>query len=367
MHEDVVLCARVSEVMSCCKNERFLDSGASKHMSFCKEYFSELVLKDSGYVSLGDNRKLAVKGYGKVKVNVNREEGPVTITMENVLFVPDLTFNLMSCRKIEEKVLKLIFENGKEKVSDERKVLFTAGWKEVAQLYMLKTTNCASDDKAAVVKESKGTCERIKTTDPMLLHQRLGHFHFEALTKIPELGLEGKKIDFCDVCVMGKARRKSYPKKSESATEEVLEIVHSDDVGKISPTSKGGANFAVTFLDDFSHYVVVKAIKNKSDVFSEFNKYKNQVENQCERKIKCFQSDLGGEYMSNKFQNYLDQCGIVRRLAVVGCKPQNGRSKRLNYTLFNLTRCMMIHAGAPKSFWAGGIKYSCLHPQRVPE
>jgi len=198
LHEDVVLCARVSEVMSCSKNEWFLDSRASKHMSFCKEYFSELVLKDSGYVSLGDNRKLAVKGYGKVKVNVNREEGPVTITMENVLFVPDLTFNLMSCRKIEEKGLKLIFENGKAKVSDERKVLFSAGWNEVAQSYMLKTTNCASDDEAAVVKESKGTCERIKNTDPMLLHQRFGHFHFEALTKIPELGLEGKKIDFCD-------------------------------------------------------------------------------------------------------------------------------------------------------------------------
>lgn len=55
--------------------------------------------------------------------------------------------------------------------------------------------------------------------------------------------------------------------------------------------------------------------------------------------------------MSNEFRNHLNNKGITRRLASVDKSSQNDKSERLNLTLFNSVRCMMIQFGVPERFW----------------
>ena len=54
--------------------------------------------------------------------------------------------------------------------------------------------------------------------------------------------------------------------------------------------------------------------KNKSDVFTKFVEFKKMVENQCNRKIKMLWSDGGTEYMSNEFDNFIKENGVIRQV-----------------------------------------------------
>jgi hypothetical protein len=46
-------------------------------------------------------------------------------------------------------------------------------------------------------------------------------------------------------------------------------------------------------------------MKNKDGVRAKFQEFKDQVENQIERKFKILRSDNGGEYTSKEFNSFL--------------------------------------------------------------
>ena len=43
--------------------------------------------------------------------------------------------------------------------------------------------------------------------------------------------------------------------------------------------SKGGARYFISFIDDYSRKVCVYFLKNKSEAFAKFKKWKAEVEN----------------------------------------------------------------------------------------
>jgi hypothetical protein len=60
----------------------------------------------------------------------------------------------------------------------------------------------------------------------------------------------------------------------------------------------GGAKYFVSFIDDYSRRLWLYPIKKKSDVFPVF---KAQIELDTGKKIKCFRTDNGGEYVDGEF------------------------------------------------------------------
>lgn len=93
--------------------------------------------------------------------------------------------------------------------------------------------------------------------------------------------------------MIGKAKRKKFERRTDESSSGILDLIHSDIGGKISPPSIGGGNYYVTFLDDFSNFCTVYILKRKSEVFEKFQVFKEMVENGKERKIKMFKSDNG--------------------------------------------------------------------------
>ena len=94
-----------------------------------------------------------------------------------------------------------------------------------------------------------------------------------------------------------------FPKSSygEVKTTSLLQVVHSDVTGPMETKSQGGARFVVTFLDDYSRYVVAYYVTHKSSVVDKFIEYKSMMENQLNTKIKCIRTDNGGEYINKRF------------------------------------------------------------------
>jgi len=95
--------------------------------------------------------------------------------------------------------------------------------------------------------------------------------------------------------------------------------------------SRGGKNYFVTFIDDFSRYIRVYLIKQKDEAFDMFLTYKAEVENQLNKKIKRIIADRGGEYVL--FNDYCVKECIIHEVTPP-CSPEsNAVVERKNKTL----------------------------------
>ena len=91
-------------------------------------------------------------------------------------------------------------------------------------------------------------------------------------------------------------------------------------------------------------------LKNKSDVFETFKKWKAIVEKEICLKVKCLRSDNGGEYIDGGFSEYCAALEIRMEKTIPGTPQQNGMAERMNKTLNKRAKSMRLHAGLPKTF-----------------
>ncbi|GBN39235.1 Retrovirus-related Pol polyprotein from transposon TNT 1-94 [Araneus ventricosus] len=131
------------------------------------------------------------------------------------------------------------------------------------------------------------------------------------------------------------------------------------------PDSTGIA-VRVLLVDDKTGWTEVRFLKNKSEAWEKFKEVKNLLERQSGCKVKFLQPDRGGEYIGEKFDDYLKELGIQRRLTVKNTPEQNGIAERKNRTLLDIARCSLIQSKLPLSFWAEAIANANYTKNRLP-
>ena len=85
-----------------------------------------------------------------------------------------------------------------------------------------------------------------------------------------------------------------------------------------------------------TRYDYVYLMKHKSETFEKFKDFKNEVQNPLGKSIKAIRSDRGGECLSQEFDYYLKECGIVSQLTPPGTPQWNGVSERRNQSLLDI-------------------------------
>ena len=143
----------------------------------------------------------------------------------------------------------------------------------------------------------------------------------------------------------------SFLKTGRTPKAGKLELVHTDLWGPSPVTSLEGSRYYITFIDDLSKKEWIYFLKNKSDVFESFKKWKAMVETETYLKVKCLRSDNRGEYIDGGFNEYCATHGIRMEKTIPGTLQQNGVVKRMNGTVNERARSMRLHAGLPKTFW----------------
>ena len=83
--------------------------------------------------------------------------------------------------------------------------------------------------------------------------------------------------------------------------------------------------------------------------------WKAQVEKASGNKLKTFRSDNGGEFTSTRHEDYLKRDDIRHKRTVPKTPQQNGAAKRLNRTLVEISRSMLLDAKLPQKFWAQSV------------
>ena len=97
--------------------------------------------------------------------------------------------------------------------------------------------------------------------------------------------------------------------------KDVLNLRHTDLCGPMSTSARGGYEYFITFIDDYSRYGYIYLMCHKSEVFDKFKEYKVEVENHRGKSIKSLRSDRGGEYLLSEFRQYLEDHGITSQLS----------------------------------------------------
>jgi transposase InsO family protein len=102
--------------------------------------------------------------------------------------------------------------------------------------------------------------------------------------------------------------------------------VHTYVWGPDQVSSLGGSGYYITFIDYSTRKTWVYYIQKKYDVFDTFKKWKDLVENETRKRLKCLRSDNVGEYCSKEFDDYCSYLGIHREKTFPGTPQENGVS-----------------------------------------
>jgi hypothetical protein len=288
---------------------------------------------------LGDDAPCKIVGMGKVQIN--KKNGNQWLLKE-VRHVLDLRKNVISTGHLASEGCISTFTDKAWKVT--KGSLVIAKGEKVGTLYLC-TGNTDSSISLAYA--------RVDTT---LWHHRLGHMSEKGMHILHKMNLfpDLKKVDM-DFCMstmfMENKKRVRFIRVRKEKKSEKLELVHIDVWGPSHVSSLGGSHYYVTFIYDATRKTWVDCIRQKSDVFDTFKKWKALVENETRKRLKCLRSHNGDEYCSNEFDDYYSYHGIRREKIVPGTPQENGVLERMNKTIMECSRSMRLHAGLPLQLW----------------
>lgn len=132
-------------------------------------------------------------------------------------------------------------------------------------------------------------------------YQRYGHITFRSLGILNQkkmvYGLTRVKepSQVCEECCKAKQTRKEFKHGLPMRSKDKLELIHSNVCGQFEVMSNGGNYYFLTFIDEFTRNIWIYLIERKSEVFTQFKRFKLHVEKQSGCKLKKLRTGGGGE------------------------------------------------------------------------
>jgi transposase InsO family protein len=347
------------------KNQKdvwYIDSGATSHMSNDESFFKTLEKRKMRDVTVANGESAKVLGIGRGELHcLNGKDEAVKVCLENVLYVPDLTENLLSVKRLAKTGHSVGFTGEQCEISKNNIVI--AKGKLSPDMYELTVPH-----RSLAVKQNQHTpnCQHS-------WHRRFGHRHPEDVQKLEIKKMAtGLKIqdcgirEVCECCIKGKMSRCPIPKKATTRATSVLELVHTDLCGPMQNATPSGKRYFMTMIDDYSRFTQVYFLKFKSEVSKFINEYIKYAENKFEKKVKVIRSDNGREYITKELQRSLTEMEIKVQYTAPYSAFQNGVAERKNRTLMEAARCMLIDAEMKKKYWAEAVNTACYLQNILP-
>ncbi|GAK66588.1 uncharacterized protein PAN0_013c4811 [Moesziomyces antarcticus] len=336
-----------------------MDSGASRHICCNRSLFKSIKMGVTMKpIWVANEVPVKIEGLGIVELIVNVGNGNTNrITLHNVAYIPSFGVNLLSTGLMRKKVD--IITNHRETIAVTPEGVITCRGVHIGPLTYVDEVGI---DFVALASE--------RPTGEVNWHDRLGHPGLERLRDVAKyaerLGIKLPTRDTkCETCEVGKSTKRAF-KHAHARSQKPLELVYSDVVGPMPDTTSQGYRYAVTFIDDYSKYSTAYLMSHKSEVLDHLQDFKTTMEKQVGHQMKRLRSDNGGEYINRELEAFLKDEGIIHERTSPYAPEQNGVAERLNRTLFNQVRCMMIQSGAPGNLWGDALLHAVYLNNRLP-
>ena len=106
-------------------------------------------------------------------------------------------------------------------------------------------------------------------------------------------------------------------------------------------------------------------MKSHFELFSHFTAFCAEIQTQFHVPVQILRSDNTKEHLSEPFQSFMLQHGILHKTSCVDTPSQNGVAERKNRLLLEATRALLFQMHVPKHFWAGTLSTNCFLINRM--
>lgn len=328
----------------------FADSGASKHMTYHREWFCEYTeYKDKRTVEVANNECLEILGVGiiMIEARVNNQWEPRRL--ENVLYIPKLRKNLLSTAALTDKGLNVIIRKNDCKVVDKSNNVVAVGTRVAMNLLKM-------DFRLAIQEYAN-----VATISLQQWHRRLGHINADTIKKMSKYGaVDGLELSdcqqfFCEDCQLGKMTRSTH-KLQDKRPSSKGEYMHADLCGPMETTGIAGIRYFLLIKDEFTNFRYVYLIKSKDEVYECLRGFIPMINNVNGVRMKYFRSDNGTEFINERIENLMKKEGIQMERITPYTPEQNGFIERDNRTIQESARTMLIASGLPKLLWSEAVR-----------
>lgn len=224
-----------------------IDSGASDHMnSLSSSFETSHEVRNASPIKLPTSEVIPIIDIGSVKLSP-------TVTLTNVLYVPDFQFNLLSIRKITHALNCVTIFFSTLCVFQDLSTWKLIGMGEVRDgLYYYKAL------------ASPSAMHSQHSLDFSLWHQCLGHPSPSVMNKIIHIP---SSCSHCDVCQWAKQVCLPFSLNSNKSTASFNRL-YCDIWGGYSTPSHTGAHYFLTIVDDYPCNTWVYLMCLKSETYS---------------------------------------------------------------------------------------------------
>lgn len=326
------------------------DSGASSHMSFHYEWFTEYSkYSEKRVVQIANNECLAIHGVGTILIECRINGKWEPRRLEKVLYVPDLKQNLFSTAAVTSKGFKMLISKDGCKLLDAQNDIKAVGVKdETNQLRM-------------EFRRRIDECANTAAVSLQQWHRRLGHINVDCIKKmyngslVNGLNLSDNNKFFCDDCQFGKMTRSSHRLTPERPAKRG-EFLHADLCGPMEEEGIGGIRFYLLIKDEATSFRYIFFLHSKNEVYDNLCNFIPMVNNTIGSRIKHIRFDNGLEFVNKNVKNLLSKEGIVWERISPYTPEQNGRIERDNRTIQESARTMLIASGLKKYLWPEAVR-----------
>ena len=317
MHEVVYLNeknVRPREFETNNENVWYLDNGASNHMTGSQSFFKTLNESITGKVRFGDDSCIDIKGKGSILFC--SRDGSKKI-LDDVYYIPELKSNIISLGQATEAGCDVRMRDDYLTLKDKDGKLLAKAKRSRNRLYKV------------LIDIIDPVCLQAATlSDSAKWHSRLGQIGRYSMKKMIKnelvIGIPDIEIgkDTCSSCMLGKQARQSFPQATTYRAEKILELIHGDLCGPITPQTPSSKRYIFVLIDDCSCYMWSIFLREKGEAFEKFKTFKAVVEKETGASIKMFRTDRGGEFISSEFQAFCEASGIARHLTAPRSKME---------------------------------------------
>ena len=295
----------------------------------------------------GDNSRVDIKGKRSI-LFISQDGGKKLLS--DVYFIPNLRSNIINLGQATEAGCDIRMRGDTLTLHDKEGNLIVRANRSGNRLY---NVFMELRDPKCLPLVTQSDCARwhailgyIGTDSMKLMIQK------ELVLEIPKIRVEKET---CESCLLGKQTRQAFPQSTSFRATKLLELVHGDLCGPITPSTTARNKYIFFLIDNHSRYMWKILLKEKNDAFEKFKSFKIMVEHETKQSLKMFQTDRSGEFTSTEFNMFCEQSGIQRQLTAPYTPQHNGVAERQNRTSMETTRSFLKNMNIPNYMWGEAI------------
>ncbi|CAL5369179.1 unnamed protein product [Camellia sinensis] len=143
--------------------------------------------------------------------------------------------------------------------------------------------------------------------------------------------------------------------KSSSISSSHFQLVRTDVWGPSPIVTKGGSQYYVSFVDDYSRFTWMYLMTRKSDFYKIYFNFHSMIRTQFSTTSKVLRSNLGGEYYLSEFEEFLVTHGTIHQSSCSDRPAQNDRVECKHHHLLDTARSLLLSSFVPSVFWGEAV------------